>query len=118
MPSTEFERTLAAKPERIDPAQRKEAIMNTSKHLSVIPAITDGDASRAPSGLPLDIALGAIVVAILLTGVAAGGAFAPDWGAPVAEPQASAAQPSQEFVYFPSQYVNQGTEIPEPTPTF
>ncbi len=92
--------------------------MNTSKHLSVIPAATDGDAPRAPSGLPLDIALGAIVVAILLTVVAAGGAFAPDWGAPVAEPQASAAQPSQEFVYFPSQYVNQGTEIAESTATF
>ena len=118
MPFTEFKRTLAAKPERIDPAQRKEAIMNTSNHLSVIPAATDGDASRAPSGLPLDIAFGAIVVAILLTVVAAGGAFAPEWGAPVAEQQASAAQPSQEFVYFPSQYVNQGTEIPDASSTF
>jgi hypothetical protein len=92
--------------------------MNMSKHLSVIPAGTDGDASRASSGLPLDIALAAIFVAILLMGVAAGGAFAPEWGAPVAEPQASAAQPSQEFVYFPSQYVNQGTEIPGPSATF
>jgi hypothetical protein len=92
--------------------------MNTSKHLSVIPAATDGDASRAPSALPRDIALAAIFVAILLMGVAAGGAFAPEWGAPVAEPQASAAQPSQKFVYFPSQYANQGTEIAEPASTF
>lgn len=116
MPSTEFERTLAAKPERIDPAQRKEAIMNTSKHLSVIRAATDADTSCPPSGLPRDIALAVIVVAILLTGVGAG-AFAPESGAPVAEPQASASQP-QEFVYFPSEYVNQATEISEPAPTF
>ena len=92
--------------------------MYTSKHLSVIPAATDGDASRASSGLPLDIALTGIVVAIFLTGVGAGSAFAPETGAPVAELQASAPQRSQEFVYFPSQYENQATEISEPIPTF
>lgn len=94
--------------------------MNTSKHLSVIHAAPDGSPTRAPSGLSRDIVLAVIFVVILLTGVAAGGALAPEPGAPAAEPQASAAQPSasEAFVYFPSQYVNQGAEIPEPVPTF
>ena len=91
--------------------------MNTSKHLTMIPAASDSETPRASSGLGREIGVTAAVVAILLAG-ALGGMFAPQSGTPVAEAQASAPQPSQEFVYFPSQFVNQGTEMPETAPTF
>ena len=91
--------------------------MNTSQHPSVVPPATDSDAPRARSGFPRDLLLTVVIVALLLA-VALGGSVAPHPGAPVAEAQASAPQPTQEFVYFPSQYVNQGTEMPEPTSAF
>ena len=92
--------------------------MNTSKHLSVIAGVNHGTASQSPPRLPRDVGMARIFVVILVAGIGAGAAFSPDSGTPAAGAQPVASQPSQEFVYFPSQYFNQGTEIPEPTPTF
>lgn len=90
--------------------------MTTSKRLTVIPGA--GANGKAGPSLSRDVVLGIIVVGILLMGIGAGAAFQPQPHTPAAEPQTVPSQPSAEFVYFPSQYVNQGTEIPEPIPTF
>jgi hypothetical protein len=90
--------------------------MNTSKHLTVIPGASEN--RKAGPSLSRDAVVAMIVVTALLMGIGAGAAFQPQPGTPAAEPQSVASQPSGEFVYFPSQYVNQGTEIPEPVPTF
>jgi hypothetical protein len=99
----------------------KEAIMSTrNQQLSVIPGPSDGEAgtASAPSARR-DVALAMAVVTLLLMGVAVGGTLAPQAEPAIAtQSGAAAAQPSQEFVYYPSQYVNQGLEIPEPIPTF
>ena len=86
--------------------------------LSVIPGADHYSPDDALSGRPRAIAIAAILVAIFLTGVAAGRSFGPESGVPTTDSQASAPQPAQEFVYFPSQYVNQGKEIPEAASTF
>jgi hypothetical protein len=99
-------------------ASCKETTMNTSKHLSVIAGANHGNESQSTPRLPRDVVMAVIVSAVLLAGIGAGAAFSPDSGTHAVATQAVASQPSQEFVYFPSQYVNQGTEIPEPTPTF
>lgn len=78
----------------------------------------DEAVNPAASSLRRDIALAVIVVTLLLMGVAVGGTFAPRPEPVVAAESGAAAEPAQDFVYFPSQYVNQGVEIAEPTPTF
>ena len=86
--------------------------------LSVIPAADHDSAAGAPSGSLSAFAIAAILVAIFLTGVAAGRSFGPESSEPTTVAQVSAPLPAQEFVYFPSQYVNQGTGIPEDVSTF
>ena len=91
-----------------------------NQRLSVIPGSSDGEAGTAPaSSVRRDVALAMVVVTLLLMGLAVGGTIAPQPEPAVAtQSRAAAAPPSQEFVYFPSQYVNQGVETPEPIPTF
>jgi hypothetical protein len=62
--------------------------------------------------------LAGTVLAVFVLVVAAGRSFVPESGVPVTGPQVSAPQPSEEFVYFPSQYVNEATKTPEDTSTF
>ena len=80
--------------------------------------VVEGNASESSSTLRRDVALALVVAAIVLWGTAAG-TFSPQ---PAPEmtlrTEDSAAQLAHEFVYFPSQYVNQGTEVPEPVATF
>jgi hypothetical protein len=57
-------------------------------------------------------------LALFVLVVVAGRSFGPESGIPVTGPEVSAPQPSQEFVYFPSQYVNQAMKPPEDTSTF
>jgi len=91
----------------------------SSLRLSVSRGPADEEAVIAPaSSLRRDIALAVTVAALLLMGMAIGGTFAPQPEPIVAAQSAPAAEPTQEFVYFPSQYVNQGVEIPEQIPTF
>ena len=94
--------------------------MGNRRHLNVIPGTTVSDEPRPAPRLPRDIVLAVIVVAILLAGVGAGGAFPPQPDAVEPQPGTTAAgqqnivlQPSSEFVYFPDQHVNQGKEVPE-----
>ena len=91
-----------------------------NQRLSTVSGRPDGEAGDGPARPPRrEIAAAIIVVALLLTGVAVGAARAPRPEQAVAAQSAGdAAQPPQEFIYFPSQYVNQGAEIPEPIPTF
>jgi len=95
--------------------------MSTSKQrLSAVPDSPVSVAADAPAySLRRDIALALIVVALLMTGVALGGMFAPHAAPAFAAPSgAQESKSTEKFVYFPSQYVNQGVDIPEPTPTF
>ena len=72
--------------------------------------------ARPQSSLRRDLAVALLVAAGLVAGALGGGVLRE---APTAVAATSAAvEPSQETVYFPSQYVNQGKEIPEPAPTF
>lgn len=59
----------------------------------------------------------AVIVAAVLLGAAVGRALPtkPETGA-AAQSAAPASEPTEPFVYFPSQYVNQGTEIGEHIP--
>ena len=93
--------------------------MQTSKqHLSVISGATDDGISDTPFVLRRDIALALIVVAILLLGAAVD-TFSPQSGAVSAgQVEMASPQPSGDFVYFPSQFVNQGVEISEPIAQF
>ena len=88
------------------------------QHLSSISAGPDAGASNSATALR-DVALAVIVGALLLTGVAVGGSLAPRQDPLLAQPvDTAAAQPAQEFEYFPSQYVNQGVGILEDIATF
>jgi hypothetical protein len=60
--------------------------------------------------------LAGTVLAVFVLVVAAGRSFGPESGVRVTG--VSAPQPSQEFVYFPSQYVHEATKTPEDTSTF
>ena len=86
--------------------------------LSVIPAADHDHTTHAPFGRSREIVIAAILVATFLTGVAAGRSLGPESGVPMTESQVSVPQPSQEFVYFPSQYGNQATATSEDTSTF
>jgi lysozyme family protein len=92
--------------------KRTEAIINTGKAQS---KAINGDAEAQQSTLAHDLAFASVVAVILGVGIL-GGAVSPEATALTAEVEA--ARPSRETVYFPSQYVNQGREIPEPAPTF
>lgn len=91
---------------------------------------TDGRLANVPAGAPAvvrpesrepmarrDVALAIVIVALLLAGVALGALRAAQAPA-VAAAIENEAQEAGEFVYFPSQYVNQGVEVPEDVPTF
>lgn len=98
--------------------------MSTSRHRDVTPGATDSEASHYLFAVWRDIALASVVVAILFMGIESG-AFSPQSSAelqiPAVQPYQElnpAVQPRPEFVYFPSQYVNQRIEIREHIPTF
>ena len=93
--------------------------MHISKqHLSVISGAADDGISNTPFVLRRDVALALIVVAILLLGAAVG-TFSPQTGVvPAGQVETASPQPSNDFVYFPSQFVNQGTEMPDPIAQF
>jgi len=94
--------------------------MTTSRpHLSSIPGAPDVGTSDPSSALRRDVALAFVVAALLALGVALGGTISAKQEPLLAQQtEIPAAQPSQEFVYFPSQYVNQGVETSEVIPTF
>ena len=100
--------------------------MKTSKQrFSVIAGANDGCASDIPFILRRDVALALIVVAVLLLGAAVetlspqpGAALTPPGGIAMAKAESESSQPSEDFVYFPSQYVNQGIEILDPISQF
>jgi hypothetical protein len=70
------------------------------------------------TALRRDVAVAALVAALLLAGVVVGGSMAareePLLGQSIETPAAEAPQ----FQYFPSQYVNQGVESFDELPTF
>jgi len=87
--------------------------MNTgNSNLNVV----NTDSARARSTLRRDLAVALVVVAVLVVGALGGGLFRETPTAVAAAP--AAATPAQETIYFPSQYVNQGTEISETPATF
>ena len=87
--------------------------MNTgNSHLNLV----NTDPARPRSTLRRDLAVALVVVAVLVVGALGGGLFRETPTAVAAAP--AAAEPSQETAYFPSQYVNQGKEVSDPTPTF
>lgn len=90
------------------------------QRLSAVPGRPAAGASDGPArSSRREIAAAMVVVTLLLMGVAVGAARAPRPEPAIAGPSAAdAAQPSQEFIYFPAQYVNQGVEIAVETPTF
>jgi hypothetical protein len=86
--------------------------MKTTPRLKVV---KDPVPSERPR-LRRDGVLAFLVVTILFSG-ALGGAPSPLSAAAVTG-MTEPVVPSQETIYFPSQYVNQGREIPDPAPTF
>ena len=74
------------------------------------------ESAARPTSPKRDVALTLVVAAILFAG--AFGSVLPPQTATAVVSEIEAAKPSSETVYFPSQYVNQGREIHEPTPTF
>ena len=91
-------------------------------HLKIVQGATDSGVSRSSSAGWRDIALALLVTVILFVGIL-GGALAPQSSAdlqiPGVEPYQEWAPTEQEdFVHFPSLYVNQGMGIEEHIPTF
>lgn len=91
-----------------------------TRHLKVVPETAD-DAGPTTSSTSRDTVLASVVLGILFLGIASG-AVAPDSNAELRTPDAQASTPAdrlqQDFIYFPSQYVNQGTTIEVEIPTF
>jgi len=92
--------------------------MHTSKHLSVISGAPGGANPETPFSLRRDVALALVVVAILLLGAAVD-TLSPEQGVvPSGQVEMAARPGAADFVYFPSQYVNQGVEISDSVPQF
>jgi hypothetical protein len=93
-------------------------MITSRQHLNIVPGTTEQSAIFQPQVGRGDItmaviAMALIAVAILLLGAAAGGMVSDTPGMETAQRAAPAPQSSGDFVYFPSQYVNQATEIEE-----
>ncbi|HZM45694.1 MAG TPA: hypothetical protein VFC14_12735 [Burkholderiales bacterium] len=65
-----------------------------------------------------DVALAAVITALMLGGVAVGASLAARQESLLIQPVQAAAVETLEFDYFPSRYVNQGVESSEDLPTF
>ena len=85
----------------------------SKQRLSVISDAADGAHSVPPSGMRRDVALAVIFIAILLLGMVVGSVSTQPGAAAAGHVEIVSPQPSNDFVYFPSQFVNQGTEMPE-----
>ncbi len=85
-----------------------------TQHLSVIAGAPGGESSQQAHAPRRDVAIAVIVAAVLLLGAAIGGAFSTRSEVDAAAHSVSPApEPTEGFVYFPSQYVNQATEVEE-----
>jgi hypothetical protein len=88
----------------------KEATMR-NEHLHLI---SQEDQHSVQADVPRRVAvLALIIAAVVLLGAAAGGMFPSRAGGEASSGETAMAEPAHEFVYFPSQYVNQATEIEE-----
>ena len=84
------------------------------QHLSIIPSAVDGNVPFQSPARGRGIGVAAVAVVIVLLGAAVGGSLSPKSGTDApAQHVALAPEPTQEFVYFPAQYVNQATEVEE-----
>ena len=85
------------------------------QHLSVIAGAPGGESSQQAHAPRRDVAIAVIVAAVLLLG----GAFSTRSEVDAAAHSVSPApEPTEGFVYFPSQYVNQATEVEEHVQAF
>ena len=88
--------------------------MNTRIHkLHAVPGPGAQSSAPEPVVSRRDVSVAVIVVAVLLGDAALGGLVSSRSGSDVTQKTATAPEPPVEFVYFPSQYVNQATEPEE-----
>lgn len=78
--------------------------------------VVKGNAAKPQSALAHDIAFAFVVAVILLVGIGDGALSLHAASAVTSEVEP--ARPPRETVYFPSQYVNHGRDIPDQPPTF
>ena len=86
--------------------------MTGHPHLKVV----EGNAANPRSPLARDLVFALVLAAVLFVGTGGSALSAQTPTAVTAEIEV--ARPPRETVYFPSQYVNPGREIPEPAPAF